>query len=53
MSEEMVAQEFYCSFDVGAIGSYYAREMEQARSESRVTKLPYNPDIPVDLYFDL
>ena len=53
MSEEMIQQEYYCSFDVGAIGAYYAREIEQARNEWRITKLPFNPDIPVDLYFDL
>ena len=53
MSEEMIQQEYYCSFDVGAIGSYYAREVEQARQDWRITKLPFNPDIPVDLYFDL
>ena len=33
MSEEMIQQEYYCSFDVGAIGSYYAREVEQARQD--------------------
>lgn len=53
MSEEMIQQEYYCSFDVGAIGAYYAREIEQARNDWRITKLPFNPDIPVDLYFDL
>lgn len=53
MSEEMIQQEYYCSFDVGAIGSYYAKEIEQARNDWRITKLPFNPDIPVDLYFDL
>ena len=53
MSEEMIQQEYYCSFDVGAIGSYYAREVEQARQDGRITKLPFNRDIPVDMYFDL
>lgn len=53
MSEEMIQQEYYCSFDVGSIGSYYAREVEQARQEWRITQLPFNRDIPVDLYFDL
>lgn len=53
MSEEMIQQEYYCSFDVGAIGSYYAREIEHARSDGRITKLPFNRDIPVDMYFDL
>jgi hypothetical protein len=31
MSEEMIQQEYYVSFDVGAIGAYYAKEIEQAR----------------------
>ncbi len=33
MSEEMIQQEYYVSFDVGAIGSYYGREMEEARMD--------------------
>jgi hypothetical protein len=53
MSEEMIQQEYFCSFDVGAIGSYYAREIEQARQDGRITKLPINRDIPVDMRFDL
>jgi len=53
MSEEMVMQEYYVSFDVGAIGSYYGREMEEARADWRIAKLPFNKDVPLDLYFDL
>lgn len=53
MSEEMIQQEYYCSFDVGAIGSYYAREIEQARQDGRLTKLPINRDVPVNMRFDL
>ncbi len=53
MSEEMIQQEYFCSFDVGAIGSYYAKEIEQARNDWRIAKLPFNRDIPVDMYFDL
>lgn len=53
MSEEMIQQEYYVSFDVGAIGSYYAREIEQARQDGRITKLPINRDIPVNMRFDL
>jgi hypothetical protein len=53
MSEEMIQQEYYCSFDVGAIGSYYAEQINQARRENRITQLAFNPDIPINLYFDL
>lgn len=53
MTEEMIQQEYYCSFDVWAIWSYFAEQINQARSDNRITNLPFNPDIPVDLYFDL
>ena len=53
MSEEMIQQEYYCSFDVWAIWSYYAEQIKQARDEWRITELPIKKDVPVDLYFDL
>jgi hypothetical protein len=52
MSEEMIQQEYYCNFEVGAIGSYYADLMTQARDEGRITQLPKNLS-QVDIYFDL
>jgi len=53
MSEEMIQQEYYCSFDVWAIWSYYAPQINQANDEWRITQIPFNKDIPIDLYFDL
>ena len=52
MTEEMIQQEYYVSFDVGAIGAYYADLMTTANKEWRITTLPklFNP---VDIYFDL
>ena len=52
MSEEMIQQEYYCSFEVGAIWSYYAELMTQAKNEWRITKLPKTFS-QVDIYFDL
>lgn len=52
MAEEMIQQEFYCSFDVWALWSYYADLISQAYEENRVTDLPYNYNL-VDVYFDL
>ena len=48
----MIQQEYYCSFEVWAIWSYYADLMTQAHNEWRITQLPklFNP---VDIYFDL
>lgn len=53
MSEEMIQQEYYCSFNVWAIWSYYSDQVNQAREEWRITQLPFNRDVPLDLYFDL
>jgi hypothetical protein len=53
MTEEMLQQEYYCSFDIGALGSYYADYVRQAREEGRVCGVPCYPNIPVDVFFDL
>lgn len=53
MPEEMIQQEFYCSFTAGAVGSYYGELIEKARKEGRVTNIPHNPALPVELWFDL
>ncbi len=53
MSEEMIQQEFYCSFDVGAIGSYYADQINDAREQKRIVQLPFSKTTPIDIYFDL
>ena len=53
MSEEKIQQEYYCSFDTGIVGSYYAAQMRQAEKENRITNVPYSMNIPVDTYWDL
>ena len=53
MTEEMIQQEFYCSFDVWAIWSYYADLLTNARDENRITQLPIKRTTAVDVYFDL
>lgn len=53
MSEEMIQQEYYCSFDIGAMGAYYRDEMMKANEEERITKLPFFNDKEVDMAFDL
>lgn len=53
MNEEMVAQEYYVSFDVGAQGAYYAKQIEEAVEEGRIAPLPFDRNVPVDLFLDL
>lgn len=53
MPEEMVQQEFFCSFDAGLVGSYYGSHMAKALEEGRITKVPYDPRTPVNTTWDL
>jgi len=46
-------QEYYNSFEGGSLGSYYGYELAQASKDGRITKVPYEPNVPVNVYFDL
>ena len=51
MTEEMIQQEYYVSFDVGALGAYYSKQIQEA--SERIVTLPWEPNKQVDCYFDL
>ena len=53
MSEDLVQQEFYCSFEASAPGAYFAKEMAAALEQKRICKLPLEPGVPVDTFWDL
>lgn len=53
MTDDKFEQEFECSFNAGLIGSYFAKELSKAESEKRITRIPHDPGLPVDLYLDL
>jgi phage terminase large subunit len=40
MSEELIQQEFYCSFEYGLEGAYYAKYVAKARQEGRIVDFP-------------
>ena len=46
-------QEYYNSFEGGSIGAYYAAELSKAEAAGRITSVPYEPGVPVTVYFDL
>jgi len=52
-TEEMIQQEYYCSFDIGALGSYYANLVKDAKDQDRICRINYQTGIPVDTYWDL
>lgn len=53
MDEELVQQEFYCSFDGGMSGAYYIPQMNAAEKEGRITSVPYDELMPVHTAWDI
>jgi len=54
MSEEMIQQEFYCSFEGVMEGAYYGKLMSEARAEGRIPdRLPLEKSLPVHTSWDL
>ena len=53
MSEDMMMQEYYCSFERGVEGSFYAKYVEIARNEDRVGAVPWDPAKKVHTAWDL
>jgi hypothetical protein len=53
MSEHLIQQEYYCSFDVGIEGAYYAKLLNQAELQGRITNVYYDSLAPVNTFWDL
>jgi len=53
MSQDMVDQEYRCSFDAAIPGAYYANEFRQVDQERRITRVPYDPSYPVYTAWDI
>jgi hypothetical protein len=53
MPEELIQQEYYCSFMSGSVGSYYADTITRIREGGHLTRVPYEPKLPVYTGWDL
>ena len=53
MPEELVQQEYWCSFEAATRGAYYGKLISAARAEGRITGVPYDPAVPVWTAWDL
>jgi len=53
MTQEEFDQEWYLSVEAAIRGAFYSSEMAQARKEGRITRVPYDPALPVDTDWDL
>lgn len=53
MSEEMIQQEFYCSFEIGAVGSLWGSELAAIRQKGQIGFYPKEDHLPYEFIFDL
>lgn len=53
VSEETIQREYYCSFEGSVEGAYYARLMDAADREGRIRDVPWEPQLPVQTWWDL
>lgn len=53
MSEDMIQQEYYCSFDAAIPGAYFGKEVREAYEDDRVCRVPIEKSLPVYTFWDL
>lgn len=53
MSEDLIQQEYYCSFDMGVEGSYYLRYLDKMRREHRIGDVPWESGFKVHTAWDI
>jgi phage terminase large subunit len=51
--EALFFQEYHCSFQGARLGAYYSRQMQAARDDGRICRVPYQPQAEVDTFWDL
>lgn len=52
-SEDVIQQEYYCSFERGVDGSFYSRQMHLARQDDRICRVPLVHHAKVCTYWDI
>lgn len=53
ISEDLALQEYYCSFDRGQEGSYYAKYIDKMRIKGQIGHVPWEPYAKVHTAWDL
>ncbi len=53
MSEDLIQQEFYVSFNMGMEGSYYGKYLDALQSEGRLANVIYETNVNVHTAWDL
>lgn len=50
---QMFDQEYMCSFEQPVVGAIYAGELSEARNGGRIGRVPYDPMLPVQTWWDI
>jgi hypothetical protein len=53
MSEDLIQQEYYTSFECGVEGSYYAKYLDRMRLNSQIGTVPYQSNYVVHTAWDI
>jgi len=53
MSEDLIMQEYYTSFDMGVEGAYYAKYIDRMRVKGQIGQVPYEHGFKVNTAWDL
>jgi phage terminase large subunit len=53
MSEDMISQEYFCSFQGSLLGAYYLKEINEIEKEGHIEDIPWDPKRPVNTMWDL
>lgn len=53
MSEDLIQQEYFCSFDLGVEGAYYAKYLNKMRLNYQIGSVPWEPNHKVHTAWDL
>lgn len=51
--EELIQQEYFCSFESGNVGTVFRYEIDRLRKENRIQNVPYDPNWPVQTAWDI
>ncbi len=53
MSDDLIQQEYYCSFEMGVEGSYYAKYLDRMRVKGQIGMVPWEPAFKVNTAWDI
>lgn len=53
MDEDLIQQEYFCSFEASIKGAYYADQLREARTQGRISRVPHEPSLDVYTVWDL